>query len=108
MIDFERESRTPHSESYTILEEGGIIGRIDIHFQGPNVVATLCTTADANEERIQQLIDAADERLVMTADPYREDFIVTVWKGSPAGVYSDADVDEEEDEDTFHLGDLNN
>ena len=85
MISFERECRTPHSESYTVLEEGGIVGRLDLHYQGSNVYATLCTTADANEERIQELIDAADEQLVMTADPYREDFVVTVWRGSPAG-----------------------
>ncbi|HET7737570.1 MAG TPA: hypothetical protein VFK32_03265 [Tepidiformaceae bacterium] len=105
MIEFEREARTPHSEVYTILEDGGIVGRIDIHYQGANVIGTLCTTADANEERIQELIDAADERLVMTADPYREDFIVSVWRGSPAGVYSDGD-DDEDDEDTFRLGDI--
>lgn len=104
MIDFERESRTPYSEVYTVLEDGGIVGRIDIHYQGEQVHATLCTTADANEERIQQLIDAADERLVMTANPYREDFIVTVWRGSPAGVYSDdEDTDDEEEGDAFHL-----
>ena len=104
MIHFEREVRTPHSESYTVLEDGGIVGRIDLHYQGSNVYGTLCTTADANEERIQFLIDAADEQLVTTADPYREDFIVTVWKGSPAGVYSDdEDGDEDEDEDTFRL-----
>ena len=105
MIDFERELRTPHSESYTVLEDGGIVGRVDIHFQGENVYGTLCTTADANEERIQFLIDTIDERLVMTADPYREDFIVTVWRGSPAGVYSDSamDDDDEEDGDAFRL-----
>ncbi len=108
MIEFERESRTPNSEAYTILEDGGIIGRVDIHYQGSNVLATLCTTADANEERIQALIDSIDERLVMTADPYREDFIVSVWKGSPAGVYSDSDVDDEDEEgDSFRLGGLN-
>lgn len=108
MIEFERESRTPHSEAYTILEDGGIVGRVDIHYQGTNVLATLCTTADANEERIQALIDAVDERLVMTADPYREDFIVTVWRGSPAGVYSDSDMDDDEEEgDSFRLGGLN-
>jgi hypothetical protein len=39
----------------------------------------------------------------MTADPYREDFVVTVWRGSPAGVYSDSDADDDEDEDTFRL-----
>lgn len=106
MIEFERELRTPHSEAYTLLEDGGIIGRVDIHYQGENVYGTLCTTADANEERIQMLIDAIDERLVMTAEPYREDFIVSVWRGSPAGVYSDSDGDEDEDEedgDTFRL-----
>jgi|SRR5687767_4711891 hypothetical protein len=103
VISFERECRTPHSESYTVLEDGGICGRMDLHYQGANVYGTLCTTADANEERIQQLIDAADEQLVMTADPYREDFVVTVWRGSPAGVYSDSDADDDEDEDTFRL-----
>lgn len=104
MIQFERESRTPYSECFTILDDGGIVGRIDIHYQGGNVHGTLCTTADANEERIQALIDAADEQLVMTADPYREDFIVAVWRGSPAGVYSDSDDDDEEEgEDTFRL-----
>lgn len=104
MINFERECRTPHSEAYTIFEDGSIVGRMDLHYQGSNVYATLCTTADAKDERIQELIDAADEQLVMTADPYREDFVVSVWKGSPAGVYSDdSDSDDEEDGDTFRL-----
>jgi hypothetical protein len=105
MIDFERECRTPHSESYTILEEGSIIGRIDLHYQAENAYATICTTADATDERIQELIDQADERLVMTAMPYRDDFIVTVWKGWPGGVYSDDEDDEEEtgEEDPFRL-----
>jgi len=104
VITFERECRTPYSEAYTIFEDGSIVGRFDLHYQGSNVYGTLCTTADASEERLQQLIDAADEQLVMTADPYREDFVVTVWKGSPAGVYSDSEGDDdEEDEDTFRL-----
>jgi hypothetical protein len=105
MISFERECRTPYSESFTIMEEDGIVGRIDLHFQGENVYATLCTTADATDERIQELIDAADERLVMTAVPYRDDFIVTVWKGWSGGVYSDdeAEDDEPTEEDTFRL-----
>jgi hypothetical protein len=86
------------------MEDGSIVGRIDLHYQGANVYGTLCTTADANEERIQFLIDATDEQLVTTADPYREDFIVSVWKGSPAGVYTDdADLDDDEDEDAFRL-----
>jgi hypothetical protein len=88
-----------------IFEDGGLVGRIDVHYQADQVHATLCTTADADEARIQQLIDNADEQLVMTANPYREDFIVTVWKGSPAGVYSDdsSEDDDEDDEDAFRL-----
>jgi hypothetical protein len=105
MIDFERECRTPHSESFMIMEEGSMIGRIDLHYQGDNVYATICTTADASDERIHELIDAADERLVMTAVPFRDDFIVTVWKGWSGGVYSDDEEedDEESAEDKFHL-----
>ncbi len=105
MITFEREARTPHSEIFTIWEEGSIIGRIDLHYggQGGQVHATICTVGDATEEQIQALIDSADERLVMTADPFREDFIVTVWKGTYAGTYTDSE-DEEDDEDAFHLG----
>jgi hypothetical protein len=95
LITFEREYRTPHSEGFTMWEEGGIIGRIDLHFQGGNAYATLCTTADADEPRIQSLIEEIDERLVMTADPFREDFIVSVWRGSPAGSYSDSDIEDE-------------
>ena len=106
MITFERESRTPHSEAYALWEEDGLIGRVDIHYQGSNVYATLCTTADASDERIQELIDTIDERLVMTSDPFREDFIVTVWRGSPAGVYSDSEGEDEEDDEGFRLGDV--
>ena len=100
-----RAAQAPYIVPEAWASGGGIVGRIDIHFQGANVYGTLCTTADASEERIQALIDETDERLVMTADPYREDFIVTVWRGSPAGVYSDQDSDEDDD-DTFPLGDL--
>ncbi|MDZ7728808.1 MAG: hypothetical protein U5Q44_11775 [Dehalococcoidia bacterium] len=98
MISFEREYRTPHSEGFVMWEEGSIVGRLDMHYQGSNAYATLCTTADADERRIQSLIEEIDERLVMTADPYREDFVVSVWKGSPGGTYSDTDLEDEDDE----------
>ncbi len=100
MISFEREVRTPHSESYTVLDDGEIVGRVDLHIQAPNIHATLCTTPDASDDRVRELIDAIDEQLAMTADPYREDFIVTVWKGVPAGVYGDAGAGE----DAINLG----
>jgi hypothetical protein len=96
VITFERESRTPHSEAYVIWEEGSIVGRIDLHFRAESVSGTLCTTADANEARIQELIEAIDERLIMTAQPYRDDLTISVWRGSPAGTFSDASAMEDE------------
>ncbi len=94
VIVFEREWRTRTSEAYSVWEDEGLVGRVDVHYQGANVYASLCVTADADESRIQSLIDAVDERLVMTADPFRDDLVVSVWKGSPAGIYSDADGDD--------------
>ena len=46
---------------------------------------------------IEDLIAEIDERLVLTTDPHREDFIVTVWRGAKAGVFSEELDDEEED-----------
>ena len=103
MITFERECRTPHSETYVIWEDGSIVGRIDLHYQGETLHGTLCTTADANEGRIQSLIEEIDGRLVMTTLPMREDFVVSVWRGSPGGTFSDADALGDEDEEGVPL-----
>jgi hypothetical protein len=95
---FERESRTPFSEAYTIEEGGDVVGRVDVHFTGSGIVyATLCVPQDFDEDDMQDLIGEIDERLVLTTDPYRDDFVVTVWRGTQAGVYSEEEDDEEEE-----------
>ena len=95
---FERECRTPYSEAYTITSDEAPVGRVDIHFT-PNVVrATLCILENVTQEGIQELIDTVDEELVMTADAPRGDFIVAVYQGRDAGVFSDEDFAEEEEE----------
>ena len=97
---FERESRTPYSEAYSIEESGDAVGRVDIHFTRTGIVyATLCVPPDFDEEELQDLIGEVDEGLVLTTDPYRDDFIVTVWRGQNAGVYSEDEDEDEEDED---------
>lgn len=97
---FERESRTPHSEAYRVEADGDAIGRVDIHFTASSIVqATLCVPADYDDDEIQDLIGEIDERLVLTTDQYRDDFVVTVWRGSQAGVYSEENEEEEEEED---------
>jgi hypothetical protein len=95
---FEREMRTAESETFGIRADGADLGRVDIHFGIDVVHATLCVPDNYTEDEIQDLIGEVDERLVMTAHPYREDFIVTVWIGRQAGVYSE-DKDEEFEED---------
>ena len=100
---FERESRTPQSEAFIVHADDKEIGRVDIHY-GPDLVhATLCVPEDFAEEDIQELIGEVDERLVMTAAPFREDLSVTVWLGRQAGVYSEEIEEEEEVEGNGRL-----
>lgn len=93
---FERDCRTPYSESYVITSAGDDVGRVDIHFTSSIAFATLCVPEGFSEDEIQELIGEVDERLVLTTDPYREDFVVTVWAGRQAGIYSEEEGDEEE------------
>jgi hypothetical protein len=95
---FERESRTSDSEVFSVLDGTNEVARADIHFGLDVVRATLCVPETFSEDDIQDLISEIDERLVLTGHPYREDFIVTVWLGRLAGVYSE-EFEEELDED---------
>jgi hypothetical protein len=90
---FERECRTPYSEAYTILQEDRVLGRLDLHFTGTVVQATLAIVESFTEGEIEELIEVVDEELVMTADTPREDFIVSVYQGRSLGTYSDSDFD---------------
>lgn len=101
---FEREARTPYSEVFTIDDGEHSLGRVDIHYTSSATYATLAVHQALEEDGVQALIAAIDERIISTADPYREDFIVTVWRGEEFGVFADEtdfedDEDGEEDED---------
>ncbi len=99
MVDyrFERETRTPYSDSFTIDDEGGeLVGRVDLHFVPNGIVhATLCVEDGLSEDDLEGLIADIDERLVMTADPYREEFVVSVWRGRNGGVYTEDDLEDD-------------
>jgi hypothetical protein len=106
---FERESRTPFSEAYSVEADGDAVGRVDIHFTSSSVVhATLCVPADFDDDDIEDLIGEIDARLVLTTDEYRDDFVVTVWRGAQAGVYSEEDEVEDEDGDEQESSDNGN
>jgi len=95
---FEREARTPHSESWVIEDPEHSLGRVDVHFTSSATYATLTIHSSVDDEAVQTLIGAIDERIVSTADPYREDLVVTVWRGEQVGVFSD-EGDAEDDDD---------
>ncbi|HJN91153.1 MAG TPA: hypothetical protein QGF05_00325 [Dehalococcoidia bacterium] len=89
MFHYERESRTPSSEAYLIENEQGARARADLHYTPSIVYATVCVPADWSEDDIQDVVSDLDDRIVRSANPFREDFVVTVWSGGEAGVYSD-------------------
>ena len=96
---FERECRTPQSESYIVELDEDEVGRVDIHYTTSVAYATLCVGENLTDEDIRELISEIDERLVLTTDPFREDFVVTVWAGRESAVFSDEDFEGEDDEE---------
>ena len=99
IFNFERETRTPQSETFVIESGGDEIGRVDLHYAGSTAYATLCVPLDFDDDRIEELIGEIDERLVMSWEPLRDDFIVTVWAGREVGVFSESGDDDDEADD---------
>lgn len=98
-LRFEREYRTPHSEAYLLLEGDNRLGRIDLHFTGESVFATLVVEREMSEAEIQDLIEVIDDELVTSAQVPRDDFVVAVYQGKEVGVYSDDYTEEDEEEE---------
>ena len=104
---FERETRTPHSEAFVIEAGGDEVGRVDLHYAASTAYATLCVPAEFDDDAIEELIREIDERLVMSWEPLRDDFIVTVWAGREVGVFSETGEEDEEDEEDIEGGNGN-
>jgi hypothetical protein len=98
-FNFEREARTPQSEAFIIESDGEEIGRVDLHYSNATAYATLCVPSDFVDQQIEELIGEIDERLVMSWEPLRDDFVVTVWSGREVGVFSESGDDDDEDDD---------
>ena len=85
---FERECRTPQSECFTILDGEESIGRVDIHFAGSVIHATLTVADSLDSERIQGLIDRIDRELMDSIGIARQEVVVHVHQGRDLGVFS--------------------
>lgn len=96
---FEREARTPQSEAYSIDDGEHSIGRVDLHFTSSATYGTMAVHTSITDEAVQELLASIDEHLVSSADPYRENLILTVWRGEEVGVFADDDTYDEDDSD---------
>ena len=91
---FNRQARTPYSEVYTIDDGEHALGRVDVHYTGSAAHATLIVHTAIDDDGVQELLEAIDEQIVTSADPYREDLVVTVWRGEELGVFADDDTED--------------
>ena len=94
-LRYDRVCRTSHSEAYLLSQGDRPFGRVDLHFGASMVNAVLIVERDLSDDDLHGLVQRIDDDLVWTADQPREDFVVTVYKGSEAGVISDHEEDEE-------------
>ncbi len=85
---FERECRTPYSECYTILEESGPVGRLDLHFTSAMVHGTLTVAESLTQEGIQEIVSIVDENIIDAVGLQRDDFVLHVHQGRDLGVYT--------------------
>ena len=104
-VRFDRQFRTPDSEGYHMMLGTTRVGTVDLHFTSTTVHCTLVLERDLERDDLAKLIEQIDEDLVLSADTPRDDFLVSVYRGTEMGFFNDsfrADQDEltlgEEDE----------
>ena len=95
-LRYDRVCRTSHSEAYLLSEGDQPFGRVDLHFGATVVHGVLVVEREYSDEDLHGLVQRIDDDLVWTADQPRDDFLVTVYRGTEVGVISDRD-DEDED-----------
>ncbi|MFQ6098431.1 MAG: hypothetical protein ACE5O2_11965 [Armatimonadota bacterium] len=91
--------RTLTSEIYLVWQGERRIGQIDLHYAGPIIQATLVLEPDLSEEDEAALVRQIDHQIVTSYmhDIEREDFLVTVYRGTETQSYSDPLSEDDED-----------
>lgn len=96
--------RTESSEVYILWQEEERLGQVDIHYGWDLIHATLILEKDLTNEQQADLVDLIDQDVVSSHLPQfaREDFLVTVFRGTELDPFSDGpDADEEDDEEDY-------
>ena len=92
--------RTDTSEVYIIWQEDTRLGQVDIHYGYDLIHATLILEKDLTPEQQGDLVDQIDQDIVSSHLPQfaREDFLVTVFRGTEMESFSDGEPDVDEDD----------
>lgn len=93
--------RTETSEVYIIWQDDTRLGQVDIHYGYDLINATLVLEKDMDAEQQADLVDQLDQDVISSHLPQfaREDFLVTVFRGTEMESFSDGEPDVDEDED---------
>ena len=86
---YQRQFRTPSSESYIIQRDGKPFGHLDLHFGATEVSGTLILLQEQPDDALLKLVDQIDEDLVVSSDTPRDDLLLTVFKGTEIAFYTD-------------------
>jgi hypothetical protein len=100
-LRYDRVCRTSHSEAFLLSENESPFGRVDLHFGTSVVHGVLIVERELSDDDLHGLVQRIDDDLVWTADRPREDFLVTVYRGTERGVISDRDSGEEDEDEEF-------
>jgi hypothetical protein len=92
--------RTDTSEVYIIWQDDTRLGQVDIHYGYDLIHATLVLEKDLTPEQQGDLVDQIDQDIVSSHLPQfaREDFLVTVFRGTEMESFSDGEPDVDEDD----------
>lgn len=93
--------RTATSEVLIIWREETRLGQVDIHYGQELVYATLILEEELDAEQQSELVDQLDHDVVSSHLPQfaREDFLVTVFRGTELEPYSDGEPEVEDDDE---------
>lgn len=86
---YHRQSRTPSSEQYQLMDGEQRLGHLDLHFGANEVFGTLVLDQELSDEDASQLIEQIDEDLVLSGEVAREDFLIRVYVGREVALFSD-------------------
>jgi hypothetical protein len=86
---YHRQSRTPSSEQYQLMEGEARLGHLDLHYGAEEVFGTLVLDRELSEDDVAQLIEQIDDDLVLSGEVAREDFLIRVYVGREVALFSD-------------------